>query len=91
MSGISHNEQFRIESEALLSDAASTSHALFGNFVLPKNESEAEQVAFLRSMNTIEVYRRQGIDDKPTLELVCTYHLPNARCLAMQKVTIDVR
>ena len=42
MSGISHNEQFRIESEALLSDAASTSHALFGNFVLPKNESEAE-------------------------------------------------
>ena len=83
MRGVSYNEQFRIESEAILGDVASTSHAIFGNFVLPKNESEAEQVAFLRSMNKIEVYRRQGLESKPTLELVCTYHLPNARCLAM--------
>lgn len=41
-------------------------------------------------MNTVELYQRTK-GENASLELVCKYHMPNVRCLAMQKVTIDVR
>jgi len=64
---VTHNDQFRIEGEALLAGAASTSHAIFGNFVLCNTEDQPpiEQVALLRSMNTLELYRR-NYDNKAT-------------------------
>ena len=98
---MTHNDQFRIEGEALLAGAASTSHAIFGNFALSNAaDGHVEQVALLRSMNTIELYRRTRISAgsgppggpaKTSLELVCKYFVPNTRILDMAKVTIDVR
>ena len=42
-------------------------------------------------MNTIELYQRGPGPDGSGLELLCKYHMPNARCLDMKKVTIDAR
>ena len=53
--GKSHPDSLKIEHPQILADIASTSHATFGNFIL---EEEQEQLVFLRSMNTIELYRR---------------------------------
>ena len=40
--GVQHNEQFKIESAAILADVASTTHATFGNFVLGKSSDNLE-------------------------------------------------
>ena len=40
---VSHNDQFRVESDALFSEVASTSHAIFGNFVLNHRASQQEE------------------------------------------------
>lgn len=49
------------------------------------------QLALLRSLNTIELYGRVPGQEGRGLELICKYHMPNARCLDMKKLTIDAR
>ena len=48
-------------------------------------------MALLRSLNTIELYGRVPGQEGRGLELICKYHMPNARCIDMKKLTIDAR
>ena len=59
---MSHPDSLKIEYPRILADVASSSHAMFGNFILSEDE---EQIVFLRSMKTVELYRRVFTEAAP--------------------------
>ena len=61
--GMSHPDSLKIEYPRILADVASSSHSMFGNFILSENE---EQIVFLRSMKTVELYRRVVSEAAPS-------------------------